>query len=327
MTIEAILNLTEGTLRNQPAVQAIEGATTFPSKVDHGDLFFTANAEDIPAALSHGAYVVVHEGAIPITDDEVAWIQVESVQKAAFRLLRYVLLKKEAEFVRLLPHEMSFLRQILTHRGNVTFLADTWFKAFEQVLNGDGHLFVSSDASLLEQIKPDATRLEEEAEGYRVSDTLFRSTFRVGKYVYQDREMIPFHLPHLLRVIAFCDAHDLPYAIDKVHYTRHFLPVYINGKFEVVPKGSSDRVLIFTDNIPDIVAAREYVKYQTTWVKSIVLTPPKTKVDHVERPHWFTTPEEAHAILKQFHFNYAFVYSLDKAVLKSFQPDEPGSLF
>ncbi len=327
MTIEDILNLTEGTLRNQPAVQAVEGATTFPSKVDHGDLFFAANPDDIPAALTNGAYVIVHEGEVTITDDEVAWIQVKSVEKAAFRLLRYVLLKKEAEFVCLLPHEMSFFRQILTHRGNVTFLANTWFKAFEQVLNGDGYLFVSSNEGLLRDIKPDYARLEEEAEGYRISDTLFRSTFRVGKYVYQDREMVPFHLPYLLRAIAFCDAHDLPYAIDKIRYTRHFLPVYINGKFEVVPKGSSDRVLIFTDNIPDIVAARDYIKYQTTWVKSIVLTPPKTKVDHVERPHWFTTPEEAHAILKQFHFNYAFIYSLDKAVLKSFQPGEPVGLF
>ena len=327
MTIEDILNLTEGTLRNQPAVQAIEGATTFPSKVDHGDLFFAARPEEIPAALDNGAYAVVHEGEPEITDPEVAWIQVKSVEKAAFRLLRYVLLKKEVEFALLLPHEMSFLRQMLTHRGNITFLADTWYKAFEQILNGEGHLFASTDEALLSQIKPDTPRLEAEAEGYPVSDTLFRSTFRVGKYVYQDREMVPYHLPYLLRAIAFCDAHDLPYSIDKIHYTRHFLPVFVNGKFEVVAKGASDRVLIFTDNVEDIVRAREYVRYQVSWVKSIVLTPPKTKVENVERPHWFTTTEEAHAILKQFHFNYAFVYSLDKAVLKSFQPEEGERLF
>jgi ferrochelatase len=327
VTIEDVLNLTEGTLRNQPAVQAIEGATTFPSKIDQGDLFFAAKSEDIPAALSNGAYAIVHEGEATITDDEVAWISVKSIQSAAFRLLRYVLLKKEAEFVYLRPHEISFVRQILTHRGNITFLADTWYKAFEQILNGEGYLFVSSDEALLTQIKPDFGRLEAEADGYPVSDTLFRTTFRVGKYVYQDREMVPYHLPHLLRAIAFCDAHALPYAIDKVHYTRHFLPVFVNGKFETVSKGSSDRVLIFTDNVEDIVRAREYVRFQATWVKSIVLTPPKTKVENVERPHWFTTPEEAHAILKQFHFNYAFVYSLDKDVLKSFQPSEGQKLF
>lgn len=327
MTIEDILNLTEGVLRNQPAVQAIEGATTYPSKVDPGDLFFAVRPEEIPLALSNGAYAIVHEGETEIADPEVAWIQVKSVEKAAFRLLRYVLLKKEADFALLLPHEMSFLRQILTHRGNVTLLSDRWHKAFEQILNGDGHLFVSTDAVLIDQIKPNTLRLEREADGYPVSDTLFRSTFRVGKYVYQDREMVPYHLPYLLRVIAFCDHHSLPYAIDKIRYTRHFLPVFVNGKFEVVAKGASDRVLIFTDNIDDIVKAREYVRYQVTWVKSIVLTPPKTKVENVERPHWFTTAEEAHAILKQFHFNYAFIYSLDKEVLKSFQPAEGKRLF
>ena len=327
MTIEDILNLTEGRLRNTPAVQAIEGATTFPSKVDHGDLFFAARPEEIPAALANGAYAIVYEGEAEITDPEIAWIEVPSVEKAAFRLLRYVLLKKEADFALLRPHEMSFLRQILTHRGNITFLSDTWYKAFEQILNGPGHLFVSTDAELMEQIKPDTPRLEEEAEGYPVSDTLFRSTFRIGKYVYQDRELVPFHLPHLLRVVAFCDANALPYAIDKVRYTRHFLPVFVNGRFEVVAKGASDRVLIFTDNFEDIVKAREYVRYQASWVKSIVLTPPKTKVENVDRPHWFTTVEEAHAILKSVHFNYAFIYSLDKAVLKSFQPQEGERLF
>ncbi len=327
MTVEDILNLTEGVLRNTPEIRAVEGATAFPSKVDPGDLFFAARPEDIRAALERGAYAIVHEGDVPVSDPEIAWIGVASVAEAAFRLLRYVLLKKEVALWTLAPHEMSFLRQILTHRGNITFLSATWYKAFEQILNGDGHLFVSTDAALLARIQPDAPRLETEAEGYRISDTLFRTTFRVGKYVYQDRELIPFHLPHLMRVAAFCDAHALPYAMDKVRYTRHFIPVFVNGKFEVVAKGASDRVLIFTDNVSDIVQAREYIRYQATWVKSIVLTPPKTKVENVERPHWFTTPDEAHAILKQFHFNYAFIYALDREVLKSFRPQEGETLF
>ena len=327
MTIEDILNLTEGRLRNDPAVQAIEGATTFPSKVESGDLFFAARAEEIPAALANGAYAIVHEGDHPIIDPEVAWIAVESVEKAAFRLLRYVLLRKEADFGLLRPHEMSLLRQILTHRGNITFLSDTWYKAFEQILNTSGHLFVTTDAALMEQIKPGTPLLEAEADGYPVSDTLFRSTFRVGKYVYQDREMAPFHLPYLLRTVAFCRQHALPYAIDKIRYTRHFRPVFVNGRFEVVAKGTSDRVLIFADNLPDIVQAREYIRYSANWVKSIVLTPPKTKVENVERPHWFTTPDEAYAILKNTHFNYAFIYALDRDILSSFRPTEGERLF
>ena len=43
MKIEDILNLTEGQLTNNPQVQAIESATVYYSKVEHGDLFFSSN--------------------------------------------------------------------------------------------------------------------------------------------------------------------------------------------------------------------------------------------------------------------------------------------
>lgn len=327
MKIEDILNLTEGTLTSTPEIQAIEGATAFPSKVTAGDLFFASSAEDIPLAVANGAYAIVYEGEeTEILDPEIAWIKVDSVKASAFRLLRYVLLSKEADFHLLDKHEMSLLHMILTHKGNITFLSDTWNKAFEQILNGEGHLFVSTDAELMGLIKPESVRLTKQAEGYAVSDTLFRSTFRIGKYVYQDIKLVPFHLEYLLHVVHLCQSYDLPHSIDRIRYTRHFLPLYIDNNLYTVTQGASDKVLIFTDDLENVVRAREYVRYQTTWVKSIVLTPPKTKVDHVDRPYWFESVEEAREILTAVHYNYAFVYSLDKEVFKSFEksPDKAG---
>jgi len=326
MKISDLINITGGTLDNEPQVQAIESATVFPSKVESGDLFFAARSEDIPTAVERGAYAVIYEGERPTNlDEEIAWIRVESVKEAAFRLLRYVMLRKEAELVLLRPHEESFLKMILTHKGNVAFLPAEWTKAFEMILNGEQRLFVGSDRELLETITPEPRRLEEEAEGQMISDTLFRSTFKVHGYIYQQKEMAPFHLGHLLRVVAFCDREELPYSLDKLRYTRHFQPVFVDGNLESLPKGSSDRVVIFVDNLPDIVQAREYVRFQSSWAKSIVLTPPKTKVENVERPYWFHTPEEAREILKKVHFNYAFVYSLDREMLK--QMREERTLF
>jgi ferrochelatase len=74
-------------------------------------------------------------------------------------------------------------------------------------------------------------------------------------------------------------------------------------------------VAIFTDNLQDINRAREYIKFNGTWVKSIVLTPPKTKVENITRPHWFESEEEVRDILSTLHFNYAFIYSLDRSIL------------
>ena len=326
MKIEDILNLTEGTLSNTPKVQAIEAATVYPSKVDHGDLFFSSNQEEIDKALQNGAYAIVYDNEnIVQKDDEIAWIKVSDIQLAAFKLIRYVIIKKEASFYLLSNHEITFLKMILTHKTNIAFISDDWRKAFEQILNSDDPLFVGSNKELIQLIKPDIPQLNREVDGYVVSDTLFRTTFKVGGFVYQEKELIPFHLEYLLRVVDFCDQEELPYDLDRLKYTKHFMPVFIDLKLKSTRPSNSDRVAIFTDNLLDITKAREYVMRSNMWVKSIVLTPPKTKVPGIDHPHWFESEEQVREILKSIHFNYAFIYNADRSILNTIQ--EEYSLF
>jgi len=326
MKIEDILNLTEGVLTNTPKVQAIEAASVYPSKIDHGDLFFSSNQEEIDKAIKNGAYAIVYDDKnIVKKDDEIAWIKVSDIRLAAFKLIRYVVIKKESTFYLLSEHELTFLKMILTHKTNVSFIANDWRKAFEQILNSDKALFVGTDKELMRLIRPDAKKLNREVDGYPVSDTLFRTTFKVGNYVYQEKELIPFHLEYLLRVVHFCDEQELPYSIDRIKYTKHFLPVFIDMKLKSTRPSNSDRVAIFTDNLSDIGKAREYVMQSNMWVKSIVLTPPKTKVPNIDHPHWFSSEEEVREILKSIHFNYAFIYNADKSILYTIK--EEYSLF
>jgi len=326
MKIEDILNLTEGTLSNTPKVQAIEAATVYHSKVDHGDLFFSSNQEEIDKAIENGAYAIVYDDEnIVRKDEEIAWIRVSDIQLAAFKLIRYVIIKKEAQFFLLSEHELTFLKMILLHKNNISFVSNDWRKAFEQILNSEDSLFVGTDKELMKLIKPDVIKLEREVEGYPVSDTLFRTTFKVGGFVYQEKELIPFHLEYLLRVIDFCDNQDLPYSVDRIKYTKHFMPVFIDLKLKSTRPSNSDRVAIFTDSLSDITKAREYVMRSNMWVKSIVLTPPKTKVPGIDHPHWFNNEEEVRELLKSIHFNYAFIYNADKSILNTIK--EEYSLF
>jgi len=312
MKISDVLNITGGELVTEPSIQAVEGATVYPSKVENGDLFFAGRREDIPKAVENGAYAVIFEGDTPTgMDDEIAWIEVPSVREAAFRLLRYVQLRKESEIYLLENHEYTFLKMIVSGRSPLVFLPDEWMKAFEALLNGEGSIFVTTDEVLARSVSANPERIEEPADGYMVSDTLFRSTFRIGSYIYQNREMAPFHLGYLLKAVGFCDRREIPYSIERLRYTRHFMPVFVDAKLSRVSGSESDRVVIFCDNREDIVAAREYVRYQSSWARSIVLTPPSTKVDGVERPIWFEGAQEAREILKKSHFNYAFIYSTD----------------
>jgi len=326
MKIEDILNLTEGVLTNTPKVQAIEAASVYPSKIDHGDLFFSSNQEEIDKAIENGAYAIVYDDEnIVKKDDEIAWIKVSDIQLAAFKLIRYVVIKKESNFYLFSEHELTFLKMILTHKTNISFISKDWRKAFEQILNSDDSLFVGTDKELMQLIKPDIKKLNREVEGYPVSDTLFRTTLKVGAFVYQEKELIPFHLEYLLRAVDFCEKQDLPYSIDRIKYTKHFMPVFIDLKLKSTRPSNSDRVAIFTDTLPDIAKAREYVMRSNMWVKSIVLTPPKTKVPGIDHPHWFNTEEEVREILKSIHFNYAFIYNAEKSILHTIK--EEYSLF
>ncbi|HSR74272.1 MAG TPA: hypothetical protein VLL31_05470 [Sulfurovum sp.] len=326
MKIEDILNLTEGTLTNTPKIQAIESATVYYSKVEHGDLFFSSNQEEIDQAIANGAYAIVYDNAdIVRKDDEIAWIKVSDIQLAAFKLIRYVTIKKEALFYLLSEHELTFLKMILLHKSNISFISKDWRKAFEQILNSDDSLFVGTNKELMQLINPDFQKLNKEVDGYLISDTLFRSTFKVGGYVYQEKELVPFHLEHLLRVIDFCERHELPYSVERLKYTKHFTPVFIDGNLKSTKSSKSDKVAIFTDNLSDITKAREYVMRSNMWVKSIVMTPPKTKVPGIDHPHWFETKEELQEMLKNMHYNYAFIYNADKSILNTIQ--EEYSLF
>ena len=326
MKIEDILNLTEGILTNTPKVQAIEAATVFHSKVDHGDLFFSSNQEEIDKAIENGAYAIVYDDEKLIKkDDEIAWIKVSDIQLAAFKLIRYVVIRKEAKFYLLSEHERTFLKMVIQHKGNVSFIPNDWRKAFEQILNSDGTLFVGTDKVLMQLIQPDIEKINREVDGYLVSDTLFKSTFKVDGFVYQEKELIPFHLEYLLRAVDFCNLHDLPYTMERIKYTKHFLPVFIDSKLRSTQASKSDKVVIFTDNLADITKAREYVMRSNMWVKSVVMTPPKTKVPGIDHPHWFNTEEEVRELLKTIHFNYAFIYNADKSILNTIK--EEYSLF
>ena len=326
MKIEDLLNLTGGEIISEPTITAINSVTVYPSKVEEGDLFISNSAEDIATAISSGAYAIIYsDSTLKITDTEVAWIQVKDIEKAAFKLIRYVLISREASFYLFTEHELSFMKMIVTQKSNIEVLLNDWRKVFEKILNSEAKMFIGTDVALMKTIKPDVSILNKEASCEIITDTLFKTTFKINNYIYQEKDIVPFHVDILQRVVEFCDLHHLPYDLDRVKYTKHFTPVFIDGFLNIMVPSKSDKVAIFVDNLQDVNKAREYVRYNGAWVKTIVLTPPKTKVDGVDRPNWYVGIDEARDILKNAYFNYAFVYALDRTMLPKIK--EEYSLF
>lgn len=320
MNISDIVNTTEGELQNNPKIQSVESATVYSSKVERGDLFFSSSQDDIDTAIANGAYVIVYDKIDIIkNDNEIAWIRVADAKMAAMKLVRFVILKKEADFVLFTPRELSFLKMLISDRRNISIVPADWRKAFEMMINSPARLFIGDDDELFRMIKPDVEVLKKELEWQIVSQTLLKSTFKICNYVYQDCEIAPFHMESLSRVLYFFQKHDIKFELEKLKYTKHFLPVFIDNRLQTVQSGTSDKVVVFIDNMEDIVSAREYMRYKVKWLKSIVLTQPKTKIDGHENPIWFNDANDVLNTLKNVHYNYAFILNSDKSILPKLQ--------
>jgi len=313
MHIENLLNIIDGKIINNPKVEKIESATIYQSKVEMGDLFFACNSEDITKAVEHGAYAIVYEGSKPkIEDKEIAYIEVNSIKDATIKFLRYILVQKQSQIYYFENIESSFLKQV-SHRKNsiYTILGDDWQKNFEIVLNSDFSIFITTNEEDAKTLSPNYKSLKNLAYGYIISDSLLKTTFKIDRYIYQNVDIAPFFVDNLRKVVKFCSDNGIDYDINRVKYTKEFKPIYIDKDLNALPKGASEKVLIFVNSTKIIDKSIEYLRHQGRWIKSLVLTPPKTKLENIDRPTWYNTANEVKEILKKEHFHYAFCYKLE----------------
>jgi len=311
MTIENLINIIGGKLINEPKITKIESATIYQSKVESGDLFFACENENIDRAVENGAYAVVYEGEAEIKDPEIAYIKVDSIKKATINFLRYVVMQKECKVYLFEDIEISLLKQIAYRRSSVyTILTNDWKKNFETILNSDYEIFITNHKELAQDIAPNYITQDELAYGYIVSDSLLKTTFKIDKYIYQNALMPPFFIDNLKRVVKFCQEYDVNYDINRVKYSNEFKPYYIENDLTPVNFGTTEKVLIFVNDLNIIEKALQYLRYDGKWIKSIVLTPPKTKLESISRPTWYESTEDAKKILKEEFYHYAFCYKL-----------------
>ena len=87
MRIDTIVNLVDGELVNSGYISEINQFSNNLKKVKRENLFISNDIEEIKEAIKKGAYGVLFSKDINIIDDEIAWIKVDNIQDALFRLL------------------------------------------------------------------------------------------------------------------------------------------------------------------------------------------------------------------------------------------------
>ena len=320
MKIKKLIEIVDGKLINESDKDELFNATVVLKKVSEDDLFISSNMDEIQKAIELKASAILFDTDEDITcKSDVALIKVESIKEASLKLISYIVNSdKDLYFYLINPQTQTFLNMIQLKKESLEEIPDDWEEAFETILNSKKGIFISSNEELLKKIKPKIKKFIKSVHGYNVEDTLFRSTFKVEKFVYQHKQMAPFHISFLLEAVAMCKLHDINYSIERISYTKHFMPIFINEETYIQKGEIDDHVVIVSDNLEDIAEAREYAKMaKVTMSKSIVFTPPKVKVESYTNPTIFRDSVSLVTAVKTTSFNYGFVYTDKKEHLEA----------
>lgn len=196
MRLENLLALTHGVLINEPCVSSFENTIFEAHRVKRGDLFFAYNQEDIEVAVNSGAYGIVFDKPVEVSDSEIAWIKVEDLDEAIKRLLRFRLIEKEVVAYECNEIVLKLALQVITQNSFLVVHGDmrSVFKTLWQVEERATILFCPTlnSRDIFTNIRTLAKNTRESIE--IMEQTLFETSFIYDNVFYERQLISPFFI-------------------------------------------------------------------------------------------------------------------------------------
>lgn len=319
LRIENVVQLTRGELDSSVSISYFEQLQPFAKKIKMGDLFIAFNNDDIAKAISNGAHGILCECEDESFGQDVAWIRVRDIKKAAFDLLKYELLGHRCKYIVCEPIIFSIAKELINDEGVLFINPQNPENLFEKLnLPTTIHTILSFDEQLLQYLGSDEQQL---------FHTPRKHNFTVRKSSVLSSEIIwgeIWHVPYpeiLLKYIwgAIQLAKEIGIVVKPINLSANacFEPYFVSKGIYESSYGKTSQVIIFSrfaSNalLRDIV---EFINNKTTWGERLYVFP-ISRVECKPRGAIITnygSLEELHNLLEDGTFCYALVADANKS--------------
>jgi len=319
MRLENFLALTQATLINEPCINSFEDIVFEASRVKRGDLFFAYAYEDIALAIANGAYGIVFDEPTQVSDNEIAWINVNDLDLALKRLLRFKMIEKEIVAYECNEIVLKLSLQVIT-QTNFLSLTGSLKSAFKSLWNIEDRTTVLfcpelSDRTIFASVKKIPNTSFEPIE--IMEQTLFETSFIYNNVFYERQLISPLFIPYLEELLHLYKTLRIDYRLKKFTPIEHFEAVFTNTKFEIKNFGTSDKVLIFEPNISLIDSQIIFLQHHASWANMIFIIPPNVKAEENKSIFVYQDEKDIINILKTNSFNFALIVGTDKSILNN----------
>ncbi|MBD3800263.1 MAG: hypothetical protein IE886_02210 [Campylobacterales bacterium] len=321
MRLQNLLSLTGAEMMSDPAVTLVDAIVLDVQKVRRGDLFIAFDAADIPKAVANGAYAVLYEEACTVTDPEIAWLKVESVEYTLLRLLRFRMLEKSLHVYSCDDVTLAVAAQMLKDprcyvwQGTLrTHFYDLW------ELHEGSWVFVPERKrceDLFVQVLPLPKTGNIPVD--IAEQTLFETSFVLDDVYYERMQLSPFFLPYLGHLYQFAKSHGLTFIVGGMQGSTHFVPVFVGDDLRVKTFGQGGRVLIFEPDLSLLLREVDFIRSEAKWAKIIYLMPKGSTVapDDHDTFLLYETQEDIIQLLKTVPFHFALIGGQDRRLLET----------
>jgi len=231
LKIETLVNLTGGELLNRPYISEVVHFTDNVDEVNRGSCFFALNKEDIKEAVKNGAYAIITDEDVEITDKEIAWIKIDDYKRAVFNIFKYESLKTKIYTTDKIT--ASIIKAMNLEKKVVVI--ENEFEDLLRALNLNNKFIITSNKEIKEVF---ANTEEINSKNIMLSmKSLFKSEFNNIEinlpFVYKE---------NFAKAVNFFESNKLKYTLE--FEIERFKPIFINSRFEEVEYGKSEKVLI-----------------------------------------------------------------------------------
>ena len=251
MRIEDIVRITDGLLQNYPSVDQIESIRIDPDKIKRGDLFLDINnsLQNQKKAVENGAFAILSEEISKIIDEEIAWIEVDSLRLACVKLARYEFIKKNGKI--LFSDDISQeIIQKITKNLEFTKLFSNVYKTLIAVMaSGENMKFTCSDERLAFSLDPYCHKIDcrYALEVFETKSPFYVSFICNNKF-FHDIKIPNIFINRLCAIITYFEDKNIEFNVQKLHLDKHFSPVFVNYGLMKKEFGQGEKVIIFEDN-------------------------------------------------------------------------------
>ncbi len=313
MLIDNVVSLTFGVLQNSPNVRDCYDIAFKSSDVRRGDLFVVNDENSIDEAIMNGAYALLYDCDMSISDNEIAWIKVDNIDAAVTKILRHQLLNYHGEiisgdtvFVNIIQTLCSDERLVVLNTADL----ETIYKIIQK-LSRDSILLL--DEQLLSStIFPTCKSYQNSRKQHitLVKSSLFKSSFLFNGIYYEQQRISPLLIPYLESCLDFFKFKNLNYALCKVALIEHFVPIFVNNALKIREFGATERVVVFESETRLFEKAVLFFKKHASWSQIIIFIPNNSNIIKYDTLEYklFNSSEDIIKQLQTRTFNFALVH-------------------